>query len=60
MPEMLQWETWCEEEEQPVQLPSGERLLANRGAGQGEQDGPLKAAITIGCCVECTRCELEK
>ncbi len=51
LPEMLRWEEWCGEDEQPVQLPSGDRVSANRGAGQGEPDGPLKAAVTIGWCV---------
>ena len=29
-------------------LPCGESVRTNRGAGQGEPEGPLKAALTIG------------
>ena len=44
--------------DQPIQLPSGDRMLANRGAGQGETDGPLKAAVCIGWCVKKAKAEL--
>ena len=34
-----------------VALPSGHIHLVDRGAGQGEADGPLKAALAIGMAV---------
>jgi hypothetical protein len=58
IPEMLAWERWCGEADQLIQLPCGDRVGANRGAGQGESDGPLKAAVTIGWCAAQARMEL--
>jgi hypothetical protein len=48
LPEALPWERWCTAQECDAVLPSGERTQINRGAGQGEPDGPLKASVTIG------------
>jgi hypothetical protein len=48
LPEALPWERWCTAQECDAVLPSGERTKINRGAGQGEPDGPLKASVTIG------------
>ena len=36
-------------------LPCGEKVHTNRGAGQGELEGPLKAALTIGDAVAKTK-----
>ena len=47
-PEGLSWETWTTEQENHVTLPCGDRLDVDRGAGQGEPDGPLKASLTLG------------
>ena len=48
LPEMLPWEQWNTSQAAQAFLPSGESAMVNRGAGQGEPDGPLKAAICIG------------
>ena len=38
-----------------VYLPSGSSYTVNRGAGQGEAEGPLKAALAISAAVTCWR-----
>ena len=48
LPEAVPWERWCTAQACEATLPSGERVSVNRGAGQGEPDGPLKASVTIG------------
>jgi hypothetical protein len=40
-PEGLQWEAWATQEEGHVSLPCGDVVTTDRGAGQGEPDGPL-------------------
>ena len=60
MPEFAEWERWCTEEAAAVKLPSGEWVQATRGAGQGEPDGPLKAATVIAHCVQKAKQDLEK
>eukprot|EP00972_Heterocapsa_arctica_P090445 13341911-Heterocapsa_arctica.AAC.1 len=39
---------WRQAEPSPVKLPCGENIMVNRGAGQGEPDGPLKTAVVLG------------
>ena len=48
LPELLPWEKWCTSEPSEARLPCGEAAVVDRGAGQGEPDGPIKAATTIG------------
>ena len=43
-----------------MKLPSGEWVQAASTAGQGEPDGPLKAATVIAHCVQMARQDLEK
>ena len=43
LPEALPWERWCTDDKQWVRLPIGELVQVDRGAGQGEPDGPLRA-----------------
>ena len=42
------WERWCTQQACETVLPCGERRPVDRGAGQGEPDGSLKASVTIG------------
>jgi len=53
------WESWCTREPCEVKLPSGDRVAVDRGAGQGEPDGPLKASLTLGRAVERSGSDLE-
>ena len=48
LPVASPWNRWSCEHETDVRLPSGELVSSNRGAGQGEPEGPLKASETIG------------
>ena len=48
LPVASPWNRWSCEHETDVRLPSGELVSSNRGAGQGEPGGPLKASVTIG------------
>jgi hypothetical protein len=48
LPEAVPWERWSTEQECDAVLPSGARSKVNRGAGQGEPDGPLKASVALG------------
>eukprot|EP00972_Heterocapsa_arctica_P049310 7257862-Heterocapsa_arctica.AAC.1 len=48
LPQILPWEKWRQAEPGSVKLPCGENILVNRGAGQGEPDGPLKTAVVLG------------
>ena len=48
LPEFPPWEHWCNAAAAHAFLPSGEVITADRGAGQGEPDGPLKAALALG------------
>ena len=48
LPEAVPWEKWCTKQACDTVLPCGERRPVNRGAGQGEPDGPLKTSVTIG------------
>ena len=48
------WER-CTSGPSEIRLPCGETIAVNRGAGQGEPDGPLKAAICIGRVVQKAR-----
>ena len=41
------WNDWCNGDANSVRLPSGQRISSNRGVGQGEPEGPLKAALAI-------------
>ena len=50
LPEMLPWEAWCTRAAAEARLPCGDTVAVDRGAGQGEPDGPLKASTTIGVC----------
>ena len=43
-----------------VRLPCREWTEANRGAGKGEPDGPLKAAITIARCMQLAKRALDQ
>ena len=52
------WEAWCTSEPCEVTLPCGERKKINRGAGQCEPDGPLKASLTLGRAIEQSRGDL--
>ena len=52
MPDMLLWENWICAKPARVRLPCGEWHEVDRGAGQGEADGPLKAAMALGMVVE--------
>eukprot|EP00972_Heterocapsa_arctica_P065987 9736280-Heterocapsa_arctica.AAC.1 len=45
LPQILPWERWRQAEPGLVKLPCGEHVTVNRGAGQGEPDGPLKTAV---------------
>jgi hypothetical protein len=56
--EGLAWETWTTKTPATISLPSGEQVEVNRGAGQGEPDGPLKAALTLGRAVRGAREDL--
>ena len=48
LPELLPWEEWCTQAPVEARLPCGDAVPVDRGAGQGEPDGPLKAAMSIG------------
>ena len=52
-------EPWLTTEPDHVRLPCGDWVTSDRGAGQGEPDGPLKAALTIGQAVRRARADLE-
>eukprot|EP00973_Karenia_brevis_P006339 862508-Karenia_brevis.AAC.1 len=54
-PEGYAWESWCTAEPCEAKLPSGATVTIDRGAGQGEPDGPLKASLTLGRAVEQSR-----
>eukprot|EP00973_Karenia_brevis_P076786 10665207-Karenia_brevis.AAC.1 len=60
LPQFLAWEQWCAAEAVDVQFPCGDRFITNRGAGQGEPDGPLKASVVISKCVREARQDLER
>eukprot|EP00972_Heterocapsa_arctica_P103759 15291973-Heterocapsa_arctica.AAC.1 len=52
LPEVLPWEKWRQADQSPVRLPCGEDIMVNRGAGQGEPDGPLNTAAVLGNAVQ--------
>ena len=47
-PELEPWLRWCITEPDHVRSPCGDWVTSNRGARQGEPEGPLEAALTIG------------
>ena len=59
LPELEPWLRWCTTEPDHVRLPCGDWVTSDRGAGQGEPEGPLKAALTIGQAVGRARADLE-
>ena len=52
LPGMEPWERWCTQQATQATLPSGGQTPIDRGAGQGEPDGPLKTSVTLGRAVE--------
>ena len=58
LPEAVPWERWCTNQPCEATLPSSERVTLNRGAGQGEPDGPVKAAATIGQAAKRSRSDM--
>ena len=48
LPEGLPWVSWCQAAPVSVSLPCKQRIASDRGAGQGEPDGPLKASLPLG------------
>jgi hypothetical protein len=60
LPELTPWLEWCTSEADNVRLPCGEWVTSDRGTGQGEPEGPLKAAVTIGHAAEHAKADLEK
>ncbi len=48
LPEMSSWERWVTAESGEARLQCGDTVEVDRGAGQGEPDGPLKTAVTLG------------
>eukprot|EP00972_Heterocapsa_arctica_P013369 1966497-Heterocapsa_arctica.AAC.1 len=48
LPQILPWEKGRQAEPGSFKLPCGENIMVNRGAGQGEPDGPLKTAVVLG------------
>ena len=56
--EGYKWEKWCTSECCAAFLPSGDKVVIDRGAGQGEPDGPLKASLTLGRAVQQARGDL--
>ena len=58
LPELEPWLKWCTIEPDHVRLPRGCWVTSDRGAGQGEPEGPLKAALTIGQAVRRARADL--
>lgn len=59
-PEGLQWEAWATEQHNRVSLPCGDELKVNRGAGQGEIDGPLKAFAALSRSACAARTNLQR
>ena len=53
------WLRWCTTCQDYVRLPCGEWVTSDRGAGQGEPEGPLKAALTVGRAVQLARQDVE-
>ena len=47
MDEIKKWTEWQHEEANAVVLPSGEEVLADRGAGQGDGFGSLQASSVL-------------
>ena len=58
-PEGYKWEEWFTRKRCVAHLPSGEKVVIDRGAGQGEPDGPLKASLTLGRALDQSRGDLE-
>jgi hypothetical protein len=58
--EGLAWEKWTTKTPATISLPCGEQVTVDRGAGQGEPDGPLKAALTLGRAVRNARTDLRQ
>ena len=58
LPELSPWLKWCTSEADQVRLPCGEWVESTRGTGQGEPEGPLKAAVTIGNLVQQAKADL--
>ncbi len=48
LPEISPWVRLCTAQPDQVRLPCGAWVERDRGTGQGEPEGPLKAAITNG------------
>ena len=59
LPELEPWLRWCTTQPDHVRLPCEDWVTSDRGAGQGEPEGPLKAALTIGQAVRRARADLE-
>eukprot|EP00973_Karenia_brevis_P062206 8652298-Karenia_brevis.AAC.1 len=45
MPSVAPWTSWCHAQPNVVYLPSGDRVMADRGAEQGDPLGPLQCAL---------------
>ena len=60
IPELVPWVKWATRCADRVRLPSSEWVASNRGTGQGEPEGPTKAAATIAEAVDKARAELGK
>ena len=58
LPEMGPWVRWCTAQPDQVRLPCEAWFESNRGTGQGEPEGPLKAAVTIGHAAKQARADL--
>ena len=59
-PEGLAWESWCQAEPVSITLPCREQIESDRGAGQGEPDGPLKASLPLGRAMREARSDLQE
>ena len=45
---MAEWTEWTHDEPVPVNLPSGEVMLSDRGAEQGDPHGSLQCGLVLG------------
>ena len=58
LPELSPWNNWCSQDVDSIRLPSGERVTSDRGVGQGEAEGPLKAALVIAETVDASQARI--